>query len=78
MIFLKIYQFKIFLKLRCATSSDYDRDGKWGNCVGIKCFKLVDIKTAYFTANSICAAEQATLASISNDNEQGIVKLWKY
>jgi hypothetical protein len=55
----------------CATTSDYDRDGKWGNCVGIKCFKFVEDKKGYVAARNFCKDDQATLASISNDYEQG-------
>ncbi len=55
----------------CATTSDYDRDGKWGNCVGIKCFKFVEDPKGYVEARNLCAAESANLASISGEYEQG-------
>ena len=58
-------------ELRCATTADYDRDQKWGNCIGIKCFKFVEDAKGYFDARSYCANEQATLASISGEYEQG-------
>ena len=60
-----------FLRNRCATTADYDRDGKWGNCVGVKCFKIVDTLKNYAEAKSLCVADKASLASITNTNEQG-------
>ena len=60
------------LFLRCATTADYDRDSKWGNCIGIKCFKFVDDPKGYFEARSFCNNDDAKLTSISNDYEQSI------
>ena len=59
------------IKTRCATTADYDRDKKWGNCVQVKCYKLVEDEKEYFEARSACNVEQATLATINNENEQG-------
>ncbi len=62
---------------RCATSADYDRDQKWGNCVGVKCFKFYDDLKTYEQARDSCVAQdQASLASISNLYEQGTT--WKF
>ena len=57
--------------LRCATTNDYFQDGKWGYCAGTKCFKFVETPTSYTDARAYCAADQSTLASITNDYEQG-------
>ena len=62
-----------FSVIRCATTSDYDRDEKWGNCVGVKCFKFIEGEKEYFEARSICNSEQATLATINNEYEQGFI-----
>ncbi len=59
----------------CATTADYDRDGNWGNCVGVKCFRFVEDKKGYVEARNFCATDKATLASINNDYEQGKVIL---
>ncbi len=56
----------------CATTGDYDRDGKWGNCVGVKCFKIDDTLKTYNEAKALCIADKASLASITNSNEQGL------
>jgi hypothetical protein len=58
---------------RCATTSDYDRDNKWGNCVAIKCYKIVDDLKTYSQAKASCVADNARLASITSDYEQGIL-----
>jgi hypothetical protein len=59
------------INLRCATTADYDRDLKWGNCVGIKCFRFVEDKKIYVDARKFCNNDNATLASITGDYEQG-------
>ena len=60
------------ITIRCATTADYDQDGKWGNCVGVKCFKIIEEEKEYFEARSICTNDQATLATVNNEYEQGL------
>ena len=66
-----IISFSTVSIIRCATTADYDRDEKWGNCVGVKCFKFVEQEKEYFEARSVCNNDQATLATINNEYEQG-------
>ena len=56
---------------RYATTADYDRDEKWGNCVGIKCFRFVETKMTFLSGQNFCQADDAKLASISGEYEQG-------
>jgi hypothetical protein len=60
--------------IRCATTAYYDRDGKWGNCVCVKCFKIIEEEKEYFEASS---NDQANLATVNNEYEQGFEYLVK-
>jgi len=59
--------------IRCATTADYDRDMKWGNCVEVKCFKVIDDEMDYIQARSYCYQNEARLASIHTRYEQAYV-----
>lgn len=66
---------KLIFSFRCSTTSDFDQDGKWGYCAESKCFKLVEDQMTYAEARNYCIADQASLASITNEYEQG--ENWK-
>jgi hypothetical protein len=56
---------------RCATTDNYDTDGYWGNCMEVRCFKIVEQRMTFGQSRDYCASENAYLASISTDIEQG-------
>ncbi len=71
LVFLHFFNGFFFLVSRCATTFSYDLHGKWGNCMNVKCFKLVDLRMTYEQGRGYCASENAILASITTDLEQG-------
>ena len=46
---------------------------KWGNCVEVKCFRVVDDAKDYYEARSFCNENEGRLASIHTRYEQAYV-----
>jgi hypothetical protein len=57
----------------CATTFDYDLEKRWGYCVDVKCYKIVEEskKRTYNDARDFCQSEGSYLASINSEIDQG-------